>query len=109
MPNPYKYEWMQENAEEVETLVLGSSHTFYGIRPEFFDSKTFNLANVSQGMKQDLFLIKYWANRYKNLKYVIFPISFFTWFGHGLEYEVNRIAVVTTKFIWIAIYIPIGL
>lgn len=87
VPNPYKYkyEWMQKNAEEVETIVLGSSHTFYGIRPEFLDGKAFSLANVSQDKKQDIFLLEYWASRYKRLKNVIFPISFSTWFSRGLE------------------------
>lgn len=88
VPNPYKYkyEWMQKNAEDVEILVLGSSHTFYGIRPEFFEGKAFSIANVSQGLKQDLFLLEYWADRYKNLKTIICPISFSSWFGRGLEY-----------------------
>lgn len=88
VPNPYKYkyEWMQKNAENVEILVFGSSHTFYGIRPEFFDGKAFSLANVSQGNKQDYFLLKYWTDRYKHLKTIIVPISFSTWFGRGLEY-----------------------
>lgn len=88
VPNPYKYkyEWMQKNAEDVEILVFGSSHTFYGIRPEFFKGKAFSLANVSQGLRQDLFLLEYWADRYKKLKTVICPISFSSWFGRGLEY-----------------------
>ena len=88
VPNPYKYkyEWMQKNAEDVEILVFGSSHTFYGIRPEFFEGKAFSLANVSQGLRQDLFLLEYWADRYKKLKTVICPISFYSWFSHGLEY-----------------------
>lgn len=88
VPNPYKYkyEWMQKNAEDVEILILGSSHTFYGIRPEFYDGKAFSLANVSQGLRQDLFLLKYWADKYKGLKTIICPISFYSWFGHGLEY-----------------------
>ena len=85
-PYKYKYEWMQKNAEDVEILVFGSSHTFYGIRPEFFEGKAFSLANVSQGLRQDLFLLEYWADRYKKLKTVICPISFYSWFSHGLEY-----------------------
>ena len=92
VPNPYKYkyEWMQKNTEDVEVLVLGSSHTFYGIRPEFLDGKAFNLANGSQGMKEDLFLLKYWADRYKKLKTVIYPISFSTWFvGRELEDDIE--------------------
>lgn len=88
VPNPYryKYEWMQKNAEDVEILVFGSSHTFYGIRPKFFENKSFNLANVSQGLRQDLFFLEYWADRYKKLKTVICPISYFSWFGRGLEF-----------------------
>jgi len=88
VPNPYKYkyEWMQKNAEYVETLVLGSSHTIYGIRPEFLDGKAFSLANVSQGTTHDLYYLKYWSDRYKNLKTVIVPISLFTLFSHGLEF-----------------------
>ena len=86
-PNPYKfkYDWMQKNAENVETLVLGSSHTYFGIRSEYFTSKAFNLANTSQELKFDLFLLNYWSNRYKKLKTVICPISFFSFFGQGLE------------------------
>lgn len=77
---------MQKNAEDVEILIFGSSHTFYGIRPEFFEEKAFNLANASQNIRQDLYLLKYWANRYKKLKTVIYPISFSSWFGSGLEH-----------------------
>lgn len=92
VPNPYKYkyEWMQKNAENVEVLVLGSSHTFYGVQPEFLEGKAFNLANGSQGLTQDLFLLEYWANRYKNLKAVIYPISFSTWFvGRDLKDDIE--------------------
>ncbi len=87
VPNPYKfkYEWMQKNAEDVEMLILGSSHTFSAIRPEFLEGKAFSLANVSQGLKIDLFLLEYWADRYKNLKTVICPISYSTLFDRGLE------------------------
>ena len=88
VPNPYKYkyEWMQKNAEDVEVLVLGGSNTFYGIRPELFKEKAFNLANVSQGKLQDCFLLKYWSDRYKKLRTVIVPISYSKWFGQGLEH-----------------------
>ncbi len=88
VPNPYKYkyEWMQKNAADVVTLVFGSSHTFWGIRPEYLEGKAFNLANVSQGWEQDWFLLNYWANNYKQLRTVILPISFFSWFSQGMEY-----------------------
>ena len=81
----YKYEWMEKNADSVETLVLGSSHTLYGIRPEFLDGKAFSLANVSQDFRHDLYYLEYWAGRYQQLKTVILPISAFSFFGRGME------------------------
>ena len=88
VPNPYKYkfDWMQKNAENVEVLIFGSSHTFYGIRPDYISGTAFNLANASQDIELDYYLLQNWADRYKKLKTVICPISFSTWFGKGLEY-----------------------
>lgn len=82
IPNPYtyKYEWMQEHADEVETLVFGSSHAMYGIRPEYLSGKAFNLAFESQVLAYDDFLLEYSAPKYKKLKTVILPISYFTFF-----------------------------
>ena len=87
VPNTYKYkyEWMQKNAKEVEILIFGSSHAFYAIRPHLLGENAFNLANVSQGIRQDLYLLEHWSKQYTKLKIVILPISFSSWFGHGLE------------------------
>ena len=88
LPNTYryKYEWMQENASEVETLILGSSQTYFGIQPKYMTEKAFNLANPAQLLEQDLFLLKYWSDKYVKLKRVILPISYFTLFSPGLEF-----------------------
>ena len=82
LPNSYKfkYEWMQEHASDVETLAFGSSHTYYGFQPKYYEGKAFNLANSAQLIEQDLFLLKYWSDRYSKLKTVIYPISYFTLF-----------------------------
>lgn len=87
LPNAYKskYEWMQNNADKVETLILGSSHTFYGIQPKYLEGNAYNLANPSQILEQDLFLLKYWSDRYIKLRRVIMPISYFTLFAKDLE------------------------
>lgn len=86
----YKYEWMQENAENVEVLVLGNSYAYLGISPTFFSQKAFNLANVGQDAKQDDFLLHYWGKRYKKLKVVIIPIHYRTW-NIGLMEDGNSI------------------
>lgn len=86
-PNPYsyKYEWMEQHAEQVNTILLGSSHNFYGVCPQLFPELTFNMANVSQEVEQDLWLLKHWAPRYKHLKTVVLCMSTIFWFNKGLE------------------------
>lgn len=76
---------MLENADKVETIILGNSHTYYGIRPQFLSGIAFNMANSSQGLREDLFLLKYNENKYKNLKTVIIPISYHSLFWIELE------------------------
>ncbi|MBQ0158537.1 MAG: hypothetical protein KBS47_05995, partial [Bacteroidales bacterium] len=46
LPNPArdKHTWMQRHSPEVETLVLGSSHTFYGIDPSRLGEHAYSLA-----------------------------------------------------------------
>lgn len=87
LPNIYKYKnnWMEQHAKEVETLVLGSSHALDGINPEYVEGCSFNLANQGQTLKYDHFLFFKWADRYKKLKVVILPISYFTFFFSDME------------------------
>lgn len=94
-PNPYKIKnaWIQGNPESVKTLILGSSHTYYGVRPEFLDS-AYNLANTSQNLKYDYFMLEHYASRCSNLRNVVLPISYFTFFSKEFE---------ETKDWWIAI------
>lgn len=77
IPNSYKYkdEWMKKNGNTVETLILGSSHAYYGINPEYLSSKAFNLANVSQDLERDFFVLDKYKDYEKNLKNVILVLS----------------------------------
>ena len=82
IPNEYRYknEWMNQHADEVETLIFGSSHAWFGINPAYFDGVTFNLSFMSQSPKYDCFLLEKWGDNYKKLKTIIVPISYFTFF-----------------------------
>ncbi|KAA1247210.1 hypothetical protein [Aquimarina sp. RZ0] len=73
----YKHQKIIENYNTIETLVLGDSHALYGINPEYLDSKTFNLANVSQSIYFDELLFKKHIDSLKNLKHIIITISYF--------------------------------
>lgn len=78
MPNParYKHEWMRQHSEEVQTLILGSSHTYYGISPDSLGEGAFSLALVSQTYQYDLYLLKHYSM--PRLRTLILPFSYFS-------------------------------
>lgn len=82
----YKYDWMDQHAEEVESLILGSSHSLNGIIPRYLGKNTFNLALPGQTLKYDAYLFYKWADRYKKLRLVILPISYFSFFMDHSEW-----------------------
>lgn len=86
-PNSYRYknDYIANNCDSVNTLILGSSHTFYGINPEILGNNSFNLANVSQDLKFDLYLLEKSIAQCKNLKTLIVPISYFTLYETPLD------------------------
>lgn len=78
-PNDYalKDEWMTKNTD-VRILSFGSSHAYYGIRPQYFNEKAFNLAFTSQSLKYDHYLYHKYVPLCDSLEYIILPISYFT-------------------------------
>lgn len=80
VPNDYKYkhEWMTKNSSRVQLLSLGSSHAYYGIKPECFSIPAYNLSFVSQSLKYDKYLYDTYAVLCDSLQYIIFPISYFS-------------------------------
>jgi len=82
-PNDYlfKKQYLDKHSSEIETLILGSSHSFYGFNPEYFSSNTFNASHISQSLNYDFEILKKYQDQFKNLKTIILPISYFTLFG----------------------------
>lgn len=82
IPNDYRYkrEYLVLHSHQIETLILGSSHTFYGLNPDYFSSNTFNASHISQSIDLDYEILKKYQNSFQNLKTVILPISYFTFF-----------------------------
>ena len=76
MPNPSrdKHQWMERHAGEVTTLILGNSHTFYGIRPDSLPECAFSLAQVSQTYRYDDYLLHNYDMPW--LKRVVIPFSY---------------------------------
>ena len=66
IPNDYQLKkvYLDKNASKINTLILGSSHSFYGINPEYFSKHTFNAAYVSQTLDLDDELLQIYKEKY---------------------------------------------
>ncbi|WP_439128696.1 hypothetical protein [Polaribacter sp.] len=91
IPNVYIYkkEYLDKNAINIETLILGSSHSYGGLNPELFSSKTFNAAHSGQLFYYDNKIFNKYKDRFKSLKNIILPISYASFFGN---YQIKEIS-----------------
>ena len=48
VPNNYSYkdQQLQKVAADIQTLVMGDSHAFYGVNPEYFKEKKNKIRNI---------------------------------------------------------------
>ncbi len=76
----HKKAYLDQHASEIETLILGSSHAFYGIDPAYFKTKAFNASHISQPLNYDFELLKKYQKSFSSLKTVVLPISYFSFF-----------------------------
>jgi len=83
IPNQYSYKanYLETHGNEVEILILGSSHSFYGIDPGEFSCKAFNAAHGSQSLDFDYAILQKYSNKLQNLRTVIVPISYGSLYG----------------------------
>jgi hypothetical protein len=92
VPNSYKgkMEVFQKNANETQTLILGSSQALYGMVPELISPKAINLANLNQDLTYDHQLLFQYIDSFPHLKTVYATLTYFT-----LGYE-----LINTKESW---------
>lgn len=78
-PNTYteKKKILEQN-ENAEIMILGNSHTYYGLNPDFFDPETINAANISQSLYFDRLVFDKFRDKYKNLNTIILCVDYFT-------------------------------
>lgn len=90
IPSPYKtkFENIQRENGNLKVLILGSSHFYFGVNPQYFSVPTLNAANVSQDLHYDLHILKAALTKNENIKYVVVPLSIFSLFSEldtGIE------------------------
>jgi len=87
-----KHEFLTKHSDEVDVLVLGSSHTYYGICPDALGSHAYNAAQVSQTLRYDDWLLHHYS--FNNIEWVVQPVSDFSLYenleGGSEWYLANR-------------------
>ncbi len=80
VPNDYslKQKFLKSQSNTIEKLILGSSHAFYGINPQWMKGRAFNAANVAQTIDYDNSILLKYKQNWHNLKFIILPIDYFT-------------------------------
>jgi hypothetical protein len=59
-------------------LILGSSHTFFGINSTLLDGPWFNLASISQGFREDYAILLRAEENELPVSRIILPVSYFS-------------------------------
>jgi len=93
IPNVYTYKksYLDEHAEEIRVLILGSSHTYSGIDPSYFPQNAFNAAHAAQSFDFDFEIFNKYLEKFKELKVVILPVSYFSlWHKMSNDQESRR-------------------
>ena len=90
IPNDYatKSEAVMDQADTLEVLFFGSSHTLYGIDPSVMRIEGYNLAHPSQSLDLDYRLYQRFAPHLPKLSTVVITVSSFSLFSTlatGLE------------------------
>lgn len=84
IPNDYsiKKEYLDAKSDNIEILILGSSHTFRGVNPEFINGHAYNAAMLSQSLDYDYGILKKFDGNWGGLKTVVIPISYFSLYSN---------------------------
>ena len=90
IPNEYsiKKDYLDANSNHIEILVLGSSHSYRGVNPEFINGKVYNAAFFSQSLDYDFAILNKYNGEWDSLKNIILPISYgslYTKLDSGIE------------------------
>lgn len=80
IPNDYSYknEFLEQNSGKLEYIFFGSSHSYYGINPEYIEGHSFNASHIAQSLDYDYAIFNKYNKKLRNLKAIIIPIDYFS-------------------------------
>lgn len=71
---------LQQQADSLQILVMGTSQTFHSLNPALFNKPTLNLAAPAQPFYYDCKIVLTYLPRLKNLRLVIVPVDYLSLF-----------------------------
>lgn len=80
IPNDHslKRNALEKQCASIETLVLGNSHALFGVNTDLIGMSALNVANVSQTLEFDSFILNEYIEKMGSLKKVLIPVSYFS-------------------------------
>lgn len=82
IPNDYKTKntKLSQDANHIDGLILGNSHSLYGLNPEYLEGNWYNASHISQSPSMDWAIFSKYKEDFKSLKYIVLPISYFSFY-----------------------------
>jgi hypothetical protein len=71
------------NKKQINGLIIGTSHSYWGINPTLFPFKAINIAEINKPIEVDIEIIEKNIDQFPVLKYVFIPIDYFTFYYTG--------------------------
>ncbi len=92
-----------------EILILGNSHSLFGINPTYFNRKTYNISNVSQTLYFDELILNTYVEELPMLRAVVINVSYFSltedvdplgdsWRKYFYKHQMNLEVPIVSKF-----------
>lgn len=85
----FKKRNFEKVVDSVELLILGDSHSYYGVDPEYLSLKSYNLANASQSFFYDKEITFKFLPRITKLKMVMIPVNYFSFYYRMMDMSEN--------------------
>lgn len=87
LDNPYKTKdrWVRDHAPEIKTVILGSSHTLFGVDPTLLGPGAVNLANISQTLRYDRLVLEHYLPMLDSLRNVVIQFGYTSLYDRNLE------------------------
>lgn len=76
----YKHQYMEDHLQDIQVLLLGSSHIEEAVKPELVGGGTFNLAISARLKEYDAALAEMYVPRMNNLRVIVMAVDYTNFF-----------------------------